>query len=938
MFNLFGKMWIATSDDLKDILLQEEVIQHLRPEKDRLVAHRIFASLYARYVILINNLSEIYDQCLQVQKRQVIQNLLINATLRLKELEKELTNIEMSQFFYLDQSLIETKIIPENVQFLRPWYFPMKRPKELQDIIDGVRPVIVEEETATVKETFEEKRLQMIQRMQPKLTADQIEEKKKHAIITNAVNLIKTHEKARQSRNLFTKYKYQLYKPKPLPGSLELNYDYQHKPDQRMFKPITRTTFREHFYQNLKACKSNLQLYESPKWRLDPNVVVPKVDINNLFDEIVIPVKEEVVVITEDVDENTLKNKFAILNNAASVIQRTFHRYHMKKLINARHYKKLKIYGMIDDRKCDYSKEKINEVAQESRRNQKDTFDRRFVEICQDTKARILKLRGPWIMEDISDQIRAWFREWYSRTLSFDRYPEEFLGGTIIVVWGQTRSIEEYVEWKREKDAEAAMSADKKKALAEKKKAEKEKFKETKKKAKQQAKKALAEKKKREAKEGKTWEFNEKDFITKNFINLQTTMDEYEHDWCFIDEYQNKKDHPYTGFIEAEKYMETHKELRLIVDKLMRIEHELLAMSLAKDMKKKFKPQKDKKIKKKKDKKKKQKLDPFKDRPLHDLFDELISLGIIKSYSRLSLDKYIGDLNYGAFEQRNIFGQNPIHFDGEIKQIIRSALLGYGPITLPSKISSFCIFGPPMSGKRMLVDSICSEINAVLFDISPNILANIQDMKYLIGLLSKLAKLFQPAVFYVRDCHKTFYKKVPPTEKDENAKKISSFITRFNKNFKKDKIMLIGTTHEPWKGKLAKLKKSYEESLYIPPPDYSSTFLRWRHFCLAKPGVDRNYNFSPLAMVTRQFSSGKIYKTVEETLNVRRRMKLSRDKLNDEELLSNLLSGTPFEFPTNQVDAEKFLKFYRQINKNAGLRFKMQEEARLATENANKKK
>lgn len=132
-------MWLATCDDIADVLLREKVTQALEPVTEPLRAHRIFASLYARYVMLVNRLGDIYDQTLQVQKRALVRRVLELATQRLVELQLELKNIEMSEFLYIDQTLIEEKYGVEDVQMLSPFYYPMPRSSELQAVLDGVR-------------------------------------------------------------------------------------------------------------------------------------------------------------------------------------------------------------------------------------------------------------------------------------------------------------------------------------------------------------------------------------------------------------------------------------------------------------------------------------------------------------------------------------------------------------------------------------------------------------------------------------------------------------------------------------------------------------------------------------------------------------------------------------------------------------------------------
>lgn len=181
----------------------------MQPEKDRFAAHRIFASLYARYVIIVNNLGDIYDQTLQVQKRQLVERILEAATSRLLELQFALKDIEMSEFIYIDQTLIEEKFIPQQVQLLRPFYFPIIRTPIIQDVINGVRKTakteVDESEKKTLKYLLEE--------------AKRLEEEAAKNVnpLIQILTMIKSHEKARCQKIIHTKlylvYKFFFYYP-----------------------------------------------------------------------------------------------------------------------------------------------------------------------------------------------------------------------------------------------------------------------------------------------------------------------------------------------------------------------------------------------------------------------------------------------------------------------------------------------------------------------------------------------------------------------------------------------------------------------------------------------------------------------------------------------------------------------------------------------------
>lgn len=81
----------------------------------------------------------------------------------------------------------------------------------------------------------------------------------------------------------------------------------------------------------------------------------------------------------------------------------------------------------------------------------------------------------------------------------------------------------------------------------------------------------------------------------------------------------------------------------------------MLRQALAKDNKKKYKPQKAKKERKKKGKKEKKKkgeANLLEEHSVEELYQELVDLKIIEKYEKCSLDDFIGDMNYKAYEQR----------------------------------------------------------------------------------------------------------------------------------------------------------------------------------------------------------------------------------------------------------------------------------------------
>ena len=126
-------------------------------------------------------------------------------------------------------------------------------------------------------------------------------------------------------------------------------------------------------------------------------------------------------------------------------------------------------------------------------------------------------------------------------------------------------------------------------------------------------------------------------------MNLEETWQEYEQQWQFIDELEDKEELPNKDWIALDKMASLHVELRPIVDEFMRLEHDLLRRALFKDQQKnqkkkrkkpKYKPQAPKKQKKPKNPKKTKKINNgesinvFAAQPFDECFVELENMKV----------------------------------------------------------------------------------------------------------------------------------------------------------------------------------------------------------------------------------------------------------------------------------------------------------------------
>lgn len=236
------------------------------------------------------------------------------------------------------------------------------------------------------------------------------------------------------------------------------------------------------------------------------------------------------------------------------------------------------------------------------------------------------------------------------------------------------------------------------------------------------------------------------------------------------------------------------------------------------------------------------------------------------------MDDFIGDESFAAVELRTM-NKNPIVTYGDIKNNLRSMLIGMGPLELP-KVKSLCIAGPPKCGKKVLVEAICTELDAVMFDLSSKVIAPIPNLLEVLALVMQMAKKLQPSVIFIDGAHKPFIRKVAEDEIQEKPRKLGPFL--FKRIVKKlsndDAVLLLGTTNQPWNCGFGLLRMCYERIVMFPPTlDYGTALMTWNKGMQMKRIYD--FNASSLAQVTRKYTTGDILELIDGHVDLRRRMK-----------------------------------------------------------------
>lgn len=386
------------------------------------------------------------------------------------------------------------------------------------------------------------------------------------------------------------------------------------------------------------------------------------------------------------------------------------------------------------------------------------------------------------------------------------------------------------------------------------------------------------------------------DGVTLTYFRFYTIL-RFNDVWKEKDESNNLKQKHYEDMIFAEKSSEMELELRKVVDDMMRQELELLQAALDRDRALKGKKAK-KSTKKarrsgKKGKKKKEK-DLTPDRTTESLFEELVTNGIIKRYPDTFLKSYLGDRAYTARS-----GINPT--PGDIRQVVLEyCILPLGSDSIRNFapcVKSLLITGPKGSGKKFLVHAICTEVGAVLFDISPaNIVGKYpgkSGLVMLMHLISKVSRLLQPSVIYFDDAEKPFMKKVPKTDRTD-PKRLKKDLPKLAKNIAvEDKIIIIGTTTLPWEADQKLFQQTYNRFLYIPRPDYGALSYAWKELLSKYSGVHRTFDYGSMAKLSDGYTIGSVVLAIREAITCKRMLQLRVQPLTHAELINTLSSKDP---------------------------------------------
>nr|XP_034178795.1 dynein regulatory complex protein 11 [Osmia lignaria] len=558
---------------------------------------------------------------------------------------------------------------------------------------------------------------------------------------------------------------------------------------------------------------------------------------------------------------------------AATKIQKVWRGYVTRQKIRKRRLEEMLLIGMLQPSQV------ITENARQAERTRQERYDKQikyqelYENLMIETKERIRKEKNAIIEENIRSEVRNWINSYFQQTGKIPDLPSVESGGSRIILSRQ--GTESTIS-----KSTAASSKESRKSKKSKSKKDSE-----------------GEQSEEETEQG----FKS---MPSNFLSeLVHASQEYQEVWKNKDESMNAAQFPYLDMIESDKAKEVENEVRITVDQELRGDIEALQNALDRD--KGFKGKRIKKGQKrirhsgKKNKKRKEK-DLTPDRTTESLFEELLTQGIIKLHREISLGDFKGEKSFINHNLREK-GKDPLPTLGDIRQLITEyCILPLGNNTLRELtplVRSVLIAGPRYSGKKMLVNAICTELGATLFDITPANIAGKYPGKsgliMLVHLISKVSRLLQPSVIFMDGAEKLFTKKVAKTDKTD-PKRLKKDLPKLVKNItNEDRVILIGTSSSPWDGDQKLLYQTYDKVIYIPRPDYGTMSLVWKDLLYKYSGINRQFDTSVIAKVCDGFTIGAVLTSINEVMTTKRIVQLKTHPLTYGELINAVSTKNP---------------------------------------------
>ncbi|CAG4978272.1 unnamed protein product [Colias eurytheme] len=603
---------------------------------------------------------------------------------------------------------------------------------------------------------------------------------------------------------------------------------------------------------------------------------------------------------------------FYLKRAAAMLIQKVYRKYMHIKRQRILEYRRDVLLGLVPDPfQPHMSFEEENNKMYERKRNICMKIKETYMKDFNQEKTRLLVFKKDNQIDDITEQIQTWFKEWYYGYGFFPDYPYEIEGGTVMVIRGDYPTIDEKVE-EDEKYNASVKGKTKEMLKAEKKQAKIDAL---------LKEEADREQKKKEEEQLFKLRCNPqsdpgyKPMTSQYMGDVVEALQKYQAAWSIYDDFPPSQNPDaffgYMQVIMTEDIMDQmHVDCRKYVDELMRLDLKLLIKAqqqMYKAVGWKFPKLRARKKPKPPAVPKPLKIDDNMLEGFEALFDhDLISKPTCK------IRDIVGDLKYGVYEfnVKDPDAKFPTPGYGDIRRrLTLSCVFGCGtPGAVRNK--AVMLLGPARNGKSFLVDAVCGELNAVKIDITPEVFsAQFDRPSKVLTDVFLAARVFQPAVIYMRNIERVFCKKVAPEDKYLQAKTLKASLTKLLKQMSPDdKIIFIATCSNPMSAQAKPMVSIFNEVILVPRTDYNSLRLFFYERFQKIRSMPRDYCVQALAQVLQGYGFGLIMELYDTVINAERIVRLNVTPLTAMEFLGPLIEmGVE---ATSEAEYQEYVNFF----------------------------
>ncbi|CAF1409946.1 unnamed protein product, partial [Didymodactylos carnosus] len=267
------------------------------------------------------------------------------------------------------------------------------------------------------------------------------------------------------------------------------------------------------------------------------------------------------------------------------------------------------------------------------------------------------------------------------------------------------------------------------------------------------------------------------------------------------------------------------------------------------------------------------------------IFEELVETGIVIPPKPVRLSNYIGDYQYLA-ETIRYAEKEPMPSLLDCRQlVVLQIILPLGSKNVHLNLSSkrsVLLVGPKGSGKEFLIHIACNEVGGLLVDLSPANLKNSYSTTDGLKVLLAMVKRLSPVRL---------------------KRKIRAFMKKFKSG---ERVMLVGTSSQPYRARLKQLLQVYERIILFPRPNYGSRRKIWFETLIEKYSMKIiDVELSILASVSNGYTAGQILETIKNVVNNKKLNKYNNNVCKAEDFIPILSTKTPVF-----IDEENKLKMW----------------------------